>query len=139
MTIEQDLIKFNENITKVSKEIVKYQDEKGNIIYLAPTQLLCSVEYKEATKMEYEQLVFQKAIDKTLEYNKIDTTKVVDKSVVTHNKKDQGTLIDSQVKAYQIWIVKNALGISKSFNDKNGACKLVEELNNKYLEIADLK
>lgn len=138
MTIEQDLIKFNENITKVSKEIVKYQDEKGNIIYLAPTQLLCSVEYKEATKMEYEQLVFQKAIDKTLEYNRIDTTKVVDKSTVTHNKKDQGTLIDSQVKAYQIWIVKNALGISKSFNDKDTACKLVEELNNKYLKIAEL-
>ena len=28
--MEKDLIKFNENITKISKDIAKYEDTKGN-------------------------------------------------------------------------------------------------------------
>ena len=39
--MERDLIKFNENIEKVTKEIVKYEDEKGNLALFNIGQLMC--------------------------------------------------------------------------------------------------
>ena len=31
--MEKELIKFNENITKINKDIAKYEDKKGNYFY----------------------------------------------------------------------------------------------------------
>lgn len=137
--MERDLIKFNENITKVTKEIAKYEDEKGNYTLIPVAQLLCNIEYMELDEVMYKNALFEKIIDKGLECNEIDITKVVDKSTITGNKKDQGIIVDSKVKAKQVWVVKNGLGLTKSFNNKDKALELVNELNNKYLEMAELK
>ena len=137
--MERDLIKFNENITKVTKEIAKYEDEKGNYTLIPVAQLLCNIEYMELDEPMYKKALFEKIIEKDVEYNKIKTTKVVDKSTITHNKKDQGTLVDAEVEVSQIWLVKNGLGMTKAFNEKVKALQLVAELNNKYLEMAELK
>ena len=137
--MERDLIKFNENITKVTKEIAKYEDNKGNYTLIPVAQLLCNIEYMELDEVMYKKSLFEKIIEKGVEYNKIKTTKVVDKSTITHNKKDQGTLVDNEVEVSQVWVIKNGLGLTKSFNNKEKALELVNELNNKYLEMAELK
>lgn len=137
--MERNLIKFNENITKVTKEIAKYEDEKGNYTLIPVAQLLCNIEYMELDEPMYKKALFEKIIDKDLECNEIDITKLVDKSTITGNKKDQGIIVDNKVKAKQVWIVKNGLGLTKSFNNMNKALELVNKLNNKYLEMAELK
>ena len=137
--MERDLIKFNENITKVTKEIAKYEDEKGNYTLIPVAQLLCNIEYMELDEVMYKKALFEKIIEKDVEYNKIKTTKVVDKSTITHNKKDQGTLVDNEVEVSQVWVVKNGIGITKAYDEKVRALQVVNELNNKYLEMAELK
>lgn len=137
--MERDLVKFNENITKETKEIVKYQDAKGNVALFNIGQLMCGCEYMELDEVSYKKALFEKIIDKDVKYNKIKSIKTVDKSTITHNKKDQGTLVDSEVEVSQVWIVKNGLGITKAFSDKDKALNLINELNNKYFEMAELK
>lgn len=137
--MEKDLIKFNENITKISKDICKYEDEKGNYMLIPTGQLLCNVEYMELDEISYKKALFEKIIDKDVKYNKIKTTKVVDKATITGKKQDQGTLVDNEVEVSQVWIVKNGIGLTKSFDSKVKALELVNELNNKYLEMAEVK
>lgn len=137
--MERDLIKFNKNITKVAKEITKYEDEKGNYMLIPTGQLLCNVEYMELDEISYKKALFEMIIDKDVEYNKITITKPVDKYTKSKNEKDKGTIIDAEVEVSQVWVVKNGLGLTKAFNGKDEALKLVNELNNKYLEMAELK
>ena len=137
--MERDLIKFNKNITKVTKEIAKYEDEKGNYMLIPTGQLLCNVEYMELDEISYKKALFEMIIDKDVEYNKITITKPVDKYTKTKNEKDKGTIIDAEVEVSQVWVVKNGLGLTKAFANKEEALSYVEEINNKYLEMAELK
>lgn len=137
--MERDLIKFNENITKVTKEIAKYEDEKGNYMLIPTGQLLCNIEYMELDEISYKKALFEMIIDKDVEYNKITITKPIDKYTKTKNEKDKGTIIDAEVEVSQVWVVKNGLGLTKAYNNKEKALSSVEEINNKYLEMAELK
>lgn len=137
--MERDLIKFNKNITKVTKEIAKYEDNKGNYMLIPTGQLLCNVEYMELDEISYKKALFEMIIDKDAEYNKIMITKPVDKYSKTKNEKDKGTIIDAKVEVSQVWVVKNGLGLTKAYNRKEKALSYVEEINNKYLEMAEVK
>lgn len=137
--MERDLIKFNENIIKVTKEIAKYEDNKGNYMLIPTGQLLCNVEYMELDEISYKKALFEKIIDKDVEYDEITIIKPVDKYTKTKNEKDKGIIIDAEVEVSQVWVVKNGLGLTKAFNVKEEALKLVNDLNNKYLEMAELK
>lgn len=136
--MERDLIKFNKNITKVTKEITKYEDNKGNYMLIPTGQLLCNIEYMELDEISYKKALFEMIIDKDGEYNKITITKPVDKYTKTKNEKDKGTIIDAEVEVSQVWIVKNGLGLNKAYNSKEKALSYVEEINNKYLEMAEI-
>lgn len=137
--MKRDLIKFNKNITKVTKEIAKYEDNKGNYMLIPTCQLLCNVEYMELDEISYKKALFEMIIDKDGEYNKITITKPIDKYTKTKNEKDKGTIIDAEVEVSQVWVVKNGLGLNKAYNSKEKALSYVEEINNKYLEMAELK
>lgn len=137
--MERDLINFNKNITKVTKEIAKYENEKGNYMLIPIGQLLCNVEYMELDEISYKKALFEMIIDKDVEYNKITVTKLVDKYTKTKNEKDKGTIIDTKVEVSQVWVVKNGLGLTKAFTNKEKALSYVEEINSKYLEMAELK
>lgn len=137
--MERDLIKFNKNITKVTKEIAKYEDEKGNYMLIPTGQLLCNVEYMELDEISYKKALFEMIIDKDVEYNKITVTKPVDKYTKTKNEKDKGTIIDAEVEVSQVWVVKNGIGLTKAYDEKVRALQVVNELNNKYLEMAEVK
>lgn len=136
--MERDLIKFYKNISKVSKEVFEYEDEKGNFYYIPAGQLLLSCEYKELNKKEYEQAVFQMLIDKKVELEEIKGKKLVDKSTITKNDKDKGTLIEAEQMVKRAWIVKNGLGIAKTFNNKEDAIKTLKEINHETLVQAEL-
>lgn len=135
--MERDLIKFDSNITKVTNEIAKYEDLKGNVYLFNIGQLFCSCEYLELDEPAYKQAIFNKSIDKAVKYNKIKTTKLVDKSTITNNKKDQGTIVDKEVEAYQVWIVRNGFGNTEAFSTKEKALELVNKLNKRYLELSE--
>ena len=137
--MERDLIKFNERVSKLTKEIAKYEDEKGNYMLIPTGQLLCNVEYMELDEISYKKALFEMIIDKDVEYNKITITKPVDKYTKTKNEKDKGTIIDAEVEVSQVWVVKNGLGLTKAYDSKEKALSYVEEINNKYLEMAELK
>lgn len=137
--MERDLIKFNKNITKVTKEIIKYEDNKGNYMLIPTGQLLCNIEYMELDEISYKKALFEMIIDKDVEYNKITITKPVDKYTKTKNEKDKGTIIDAEVEVSQVWVVKNGLGLTKAYDEKIRALQVVNELNDKYLEMAELK
>ena len=137
--MEKDLIKFNENITKLSKDIAKYEDTKGNYTLIPVAQLLCNIEYMELDEISYKKALFEKIIDKNVKYNRIKTTKVVDKATITGKKQDQGILVDNEVEVSQVWVVKNGIGLTKSFANKEEALSYVEEINNKYFEMAEVK
>ena len=137
--MERDLIKFNERVSKLTKEIAKYEDEKGNYMLIPTGQLLCNVEYMELDEISYKKALFEMIIDKDVEYNKITITKPVDKYTKTKNEKDKGTIIDAEVEVSQVWVVKNGLSLTKAFANKEKALSCVEEINNKYLEMAELK
>lgn len=137
--MERDLIKFNKNVSKLTKEIAKYEDEKGNYMLIPTGQLLCNVEYMELDEISYKKALFEMIIDKDVEYNKITITKPVDKYTKTKKEKDKGTIIDAEVEVSQVWVVKNGLGLTKAFSEKEKALRLVEKLNEETLKMAELK
>ena len=137
--MERDLIKFNERVSKLTKEIAKYEDEKGNYMLIPTGQLLCNVEYMELDEISYKKALFEMIIDKDVEYNKIIITKPVDKYTKTKNEKDKGTIIDAEVEVSQVWVVKNGIGLTKAYNNKEKAIECVESLNKETLKMAELK
>lgn len=137
--MEKDLIKFNENIKKINKDIAKYEDEKGNYRLVPIGQLMCSCEYLEMDNKEFEQAKFKMILDKNLKYTTKTATRTIDKFTKTQNKRDKGTLIDSEVKVYMAWVISNGIGLTKAFDNKDDALKLVNDINNKYLEMAEIQ
>ena len=137
--MERDLIKFNERVSKLTKEIAKYEDEKGNYMLIPTGQLLCNVEYMELDEISYKKALFEMIIDKDVEYNKITNTKPVDKYTKTKNEKDKGTIIDAEVEVSQVWVVKNGIGLTKAYDSKEKAIEYVEGLNEETLKMAELK
>ncbi len=137
--MERDLIMFNAKISKVTKDIACYEDEKGNYNLIPIGQLMCGCEYLELDEIGFKKALYEKLVSKTEKYKTIKTTKAVDKSTVTGNKKDQGTIIDKEVGVKQVWVVKNPIGLAKAFNTKKEALACLKAINTKYLEMAELK
>ena len=48
--------------------------------------------------------------------------------------KDKDTIVDSTVKVYQVWNVSNGLNIKQSFDNKEDAVKLYEEIKEKVVK-----
>lgn len=135
--MEKDLIKFYKNITNISKDICEYKDEKGNVTLVATATLFAGCEYLELDEPQYKQALYEGIITKDLELPKTKVTRVVTKDTVTGKEKDKTTLIDKEVEVYQVWIVKNGLGIKKAYNNKTEALKKVQEINQMYLRYAE--
>lgn len=131
--METDLIRFNNNITKVNDELSKYEDDKGFLFIMPTTSLLVSCEYKEITKQEYEQMIFSKIIPKELELEEEMVKRQKVKYEITKDEKDKNTIVDTNVMIKKVWLVKNTLNIVKAFNNKDEAIELTKELNKKYL------
>ena len=130
--MKKDLNNFLRNLTKINNELVKYEDEKGNVIYAPLNALYASCTYLELNKQQYEQMVFQQTI-KADDYNIIEIKTQVPKSEITKKEEDRFTLVDSTAKVRQVWVVANQLQFSASFKTKEEALKLVKEIED-YIE-----
>lgn len=134
----KDLIEFNKNITQLNKDIFKYEDE-NNIYYVNAGQLILRLDYNELDDDELKIAKFQDKVTKGVEFESHKGTRKVDKSTVTQNKKDQGTIIDKNVTLYSIYQVSNGLGYFTSFNNKKLAKDYVKAINKKIFKMAEIE
>ena len=132
--IDESLKDFMDKVEIKNKNIAIYKNEEKGLIYpLSVATLLTRVDYLELTKQELEKALFENKIDKK-EYKMYDCEKLVPKNTVTRDKKDQYTITTSQVKATHIYNVSNQAGIHTTFENKEDAFKLCEEINNQIIE-----
>lgn len=127
--IDENLKEFMSKVDIKGKEVSIYRnDEKGLMYPLGTNALLCRVDYLELTKEELEKAKFEQQIDKK-DYKMYDCVKIVPKYEITKIEADRLKLVDKKVKATHIYNVKNQLGIHATFEDKDEAFKLCEEIN----------
>lgn len=137
--MEKNIIEFNNHIEFLgSKEVCKYIDKKGNLILLPMSQLFLSCEYLELEESQFKIAIFQEEIDKELEYEKGIAIRKKDKFELTGKEKDKGTIVDTEVEVSKVWIVRNGLKLSKSYNNMKDAIRYVEDWNQKLMKIARL-
>ena len=130
--MEKDLIKFNDNIEVINKDISKYQDEKGTMFICNTISLIAKVEALELSKEELKVKVFEGSVD-DLDYDIINVKRPVSKYTLTKKEEDKFTIVDNEVAVRQVYNVSNGVGIHKSFTNKEDALKLAEKINDKYL------
>ena len=131
--MQDNILEFNKKVSIINKDYAMYKDEEKGIMFpLNTVNLLARVDYLELSKEEYEKAKFEMKID-NLEYNIIETTRPVPKNTITKKDSDKYTIVNSKVKVRQVWNVSNALGIKKSFTNKDEAMELAESLNEETL------
>ena len=130
--MEKDLFKFNEYVDIKNKDFSTYEDEKGNMFTFNTINLLTRVDKLELTKEEYQVAKFGQKVE-DLEYNIINIKKAVPKKEITGKDEDKYTITEKEVAVREIWNVSNALGIFKSFTNKEEAIKTAKEINQKIM------
>ena len=130
---QENLKEFMERVKIINKEIGEYHNEITGSYFMIPTSYLwCRVDYLELTNKEMEKAIFNQEIDKTdLKYNEIETTRPAPKYETTKREEDKYTIVDAKIKAKQIWLVSNSLKYKATFNNKEDAFALADEINNK--------
>ena len=130
--MEKDLIKFNDNIEVINKDISKYEDEKGTMFICNTIGLIAKVEALELSKEELKMKIFEGEID-DLDYQIENVKRPVSKYSLTKKEEDKFTIVDSEVAVRKVYNVSNGVKIHKSFTNKEDALKLAKEINDKYL------
>lgn len=130
--MEKDLCKFYENVNILGKDFSVYEDEKGNLFTLNTINLLTRVDKLELSKEEYKVALFQQKIQDG-DYNIINIKKPVPKNEITGKDEDKFTLVDKEIAVREIWNVSNALGIVKSYANKEEALKTAIGINKKIM------
>lgn len=129
--MEKDLEKFMEKVEIIDKDLSRYVDEEKGIIFSLNTiQLMPSLDYLELDKTQYETGKFEGKID-NLEYNIIQIDKPASKYARTKKEEDKFILENQKVAVRQVWNVRNALGVHKSFTNKEDAIKVYNEIYGK--------
>lgn len=128
---KESLQEFMEKITIVCKELSEYKNEETGLLYpLSTATLLTRVDYLELTKEELDKAKFEEKVQKK-EYKMYDCERIVPKYEITKIDADKYTLTTKKVKATHIYNVSNQVGIISSFEDKEEAFKLCNEINEK--------
>lgn len=134
-----DLIEYYNNITYKNKEVAEYNDNEGNYFVITPSNLIVAVQRSEMDLKQFEQAKFNQIVPKDFECNNIEITKLVSKSEITKDEKDQFTLVEKKEKGKEFWIVQNGLQIRKAFDNKEDALKLAKEINKKIFEVSGIE
>lgn len=133
--LTENLTEYMSKVTITNKDISEYKDEDNGTRYIVPTgQLLGKLDYLELTEKELETAKYKLLIDKHIDYKTTMATRPVLKSDITGKEKDKNTIIDSTVKVYQVWNVSNGLNIKQSFDNKEDAIKLYEDIKEKVIK-----
>lgn len=128
---QESLKEFMKRVKIISKEIAEYENEETGSYFMIPSSYLwCRVDYLELTNDEMKKAIFNQEIDKTdLKYNYIESTRPAPKYETTKREEDKYIIIDAKVKANQVWLVSNGLKYKQTFNNKEDALKLANEVN----------
>ena len=127
--IEETLEEYMKKITIINDKVAEYRNEDKGLIYpLNLTQLLTRVDYLELGKEELQKAKFEQKVDNK-DYQMYDCEKVVPKSDITKKKEDMFTLTKKTYKGTHIWNVSNAVGIHTTFESKEDALKLNNDIN----------
>lgn len=128
---QESLKEFMKRVKIISKEIAEYENEETGSYFMIPSSYLwCRVDYLELTNDEMKKAIFNQEIDKTnLKFNYIESTRPAPKSEITKNDNDKYTIVDAKVQVNQIWLVSNGLKYKETFNNKEEALKLANEIN----------
>lgn len=139
--MEKDLLKFYKQVKRERDGVIAYGDDKGNyfVVALAPkyqhiAQLLVNCEYIEADAVQLKTLLYNGDIDKNMVFKKEVVTRPISKYEITKKERDKAVIVDHEVEVSKIWVVKNGFKLTKSFDNKEEALALVNELNNKLFE-----
>jgi len=129
--MKDNLVDFMNKVEIINKDLSRYQDlEKGIIFSLNTIQLLPRLDYMELDKTTYDKSKFEQKID-DLKYNIINVDKPSSKYLRTKKEEDRFIIENQKVAVRQIWNVVNALGLHKSFTNKDEALELYNDLYNK--------
>ena len=134
--MEKDLFKFYDNINIINKDFSTYEDENGNYFTFNTINGLLRVDKLELTKEEYQIAKFQQKVDE-LDYNIKNIKKPAPKNEITGKEEDKFIIAEKEVAIREIWNISNALGIHKSFNNKEEAIETAKAYNKtimKYYE-----
>lgn len=126
--MERDLYKFYDNVEILNKDFSIYEDEKGNYFTFNTINGLLRVDKLELTKEEYQVARFQQKVD-DLEYNIVNIKKPIPKNEITGKDEDKFTIAEKEVAVREIWNISNALGITKSFTNKEEALETAKAYN----------
>ena len=133
----EHLTEFMEKITILNKDIATYRDnEKGRLFDMNTISLLPKVEKLELSSEEFKKAKFEMKVE-DLEYDIIEVDRPVPKNTITKKDEDMFTIVNSKVKVRLVWNVSNAVGIYKSFTDKDEAMEYADNLKKdiiKYFE-----
>lgn len=131
----ENLNDFMSKITILNKDISEYFDEEKGVKFLVPNSYIWArVDYYELTNDEMKKAIFEETIDKVENTNYIDSKRRQSKYETTKNEADRWTIIEAKVKVNQIWVVSNGMKYKNTFNNKEEALKLYNNINNKLKE-----
>ena len=122
---------FMSKITFNGSKVCKYQDKETGLSYsLSVASLYPRCDKLELTKDEYKNAVFKGQV-KSGDYKYQTVERTTDKFQITKKKDDMGIWVKTKVKAYVLWNVSNSNGIIQTFEDKDKAMALFNEIYDK--------
>lgn len=132
---KENLEQFMDKITIVCKELSEYKNNDTGLLYpLSTATLLTRVDYLELTKEELEKAKFEEKVEKK-DYQMYECERIVPKYEITKIEADKYTLTNKKIKATHIYNVSNQVGIIQTFEDKEAAFKLCDEINKKVYDV----
>jgi hypothetical protein len=134
---QESLSEFIKKVNILNKDIAEYYNEETGNKFIIPTSYLWTrVDYLELTNDEVKKERFNQVIDnKDIKYNYIDSTRPMSKYEKTKIEADRYTIIEGKVKVNQIWLVSNELKYKETFNNKEEAIKLADDINKKLKDL----
>lgn len=136
---DERLEEFMQHISFKSDKIAIYENKEKGLCYpLTSATLLCRVDYLELESNSkvagaLEKAKFEGKVENK-DYTIQDIEKLVPKSDITKNDADKFTLTKKTCKGAKIYNVSNQIGIINSYENKDQAFKLCNEINDKVLE-----
>lgn len=132
--ITENLQEFMKKL-EIKKDLCYYKNEEEGLFYPIPTSyLLPRIDKLELSADQVADAISHHKID-ALDYKKTTITKKLPKYERTKNKRDMGVLEDREVEVVYIWNVSNQAGIHTSFQDKEEAIKLWNEINDSVSKV----
>lgn len=125
----ENIIDYTQKTYRLNKDLSEYLDIEKGVKYPIPTiQLLPQLEKLELTDDELKKKTFEMEIEKGIEFNKIKVNRPYPKYKDTQKEEDKNIIIDKEFEVNEIWNIRNTLGLVKTFNNKEEALKIYDEL-----------